>query len=145
MADAEKIREMTRGFAEVVMNERRIDKVDYYCAPEYVEHNPYPGTSPGREGLKESCDIFLKAFPDLRFTVEDIIVEGDKACVRSTLTGTHEGDLSGVPPTHRKVEVEAIDIIRVDDEGRALEHWGVSNELGMMQQLGLVPPEEMAA
>ncbi|MCL4744459.1 MAG: ester cyclase, partial [Burkholderiaceae bacterium] len=66
---------------------------------------------------------------------------GDKAVARARMTGTHEGPFMGMAATGKRIDVKLIDIIRFGDDGRALEHWGVSDQLVMMQQLGAIPEE----
>jgi predicted ester cyclase len=81
----------------------------------------------------------MAAFPDLRMVPEDVIASGDKVVARVRVTGTHNGAFMGMSPTGRRVEVQLIDIIRFGADGRAREHWGVSDQLAMMQQLGAIP------
>jgi len=80
----------------------------------------------------------VSAFPDLQYHPEDIIAEGDKVVTRYTFTGTHQGDFQGIPATGKKIKVEGIGILRIR-AGRILEFWAVSDSMGMMQQLGVVP------
>jgi predicted ester cyclase len=82
--------------------------------------------------------MFRRAFPDSYFNVEDMIAEGEKVVTRKTFHGTHEGELMGIPPTGRRVSMGLIDIVRIAD-GRVMEHWSVGDNLGMMQQLGIIP------
>jgi predicted ester cyclase len=82
--------------------------------------------------------MFRAAFPDLRCDVEDTLAEGDKVVIRSTMRGTHQGEFMGIPPTDKQFTASVIDIIRFDN-GQAVEHWGNSDDLGMMQQLGVIP------
>jgi predicted ester cyclase len=82
--------------------------------------------------------MFRQAFPDSYFTVEDMIAEGDKVATHKTFHGTHEGEFMGMPPTGRRVSMELIDIVRIS-EGRVVEHWSMGDNLGMMQQLGVIP------
>jgi predicted ester cyclase len=84
---------------------------------------------------------FFAAFPDLRMSAEDVLVDGDKAVARVRATGTHQGDFLGIPPTGRTIDVQLIDIIRFGDDGLAREHWGVFDTMAMMQQLGVVSDE----
>ena len=83
----------------------------------------------------------LGAFPDARVTVEDQVAEGDKVVSRWTATGTHTGDLMGIPPTERRIEISGITINRFSG-GKIAEDWYQSDDLGMMQQLGVIPSEE---
>ncbi len=82
--------------------------------------------------------MFRQAFPDSYFTVEDMIAEGDKVATRKTFHGTHQGEFMGIPPTGQQVSIGLIDIVRIVD-GRVVEHWAMGDNLGMMQQLGVIP------
>jgi predicted ester cyclase len=82
--------------------------------------------------------MYLTAFPDLHFTIEDIIAEGDTVVVRQTARGTHQGDLMGIPPTGKQVSGTGITITRVVN-GKAVEDWFNGDDLGLLQQLGVVP------
>jgi predicted ester cyclase len=75
----------------------------------------------------------------MRMDVEDVIASGDKAVARVLITGTHKGPFMGLPATGKTVVVNLIDITRFGDDGLAREHWGVSDQLALMQQLGLIP------
>ena len=92
----------------------------------------------GVEGFRELCREWLRAFPDLHFTVEDILVDGDRVATRHTWTGTHKGELQGIPPTNKRVMSWEIEIDRVE-KGRIAEVWTRYDTLGVMQQLGLSP------
>ena len=111
---------------------------DEVVSPQYVEHNPAPGQGSGPEGLKQMATMFLTAFPDMKVTVEDMIAEGDKVVGRVTARGTHKGEFMGVAPTNKVVTLQEIHICRFS-EGKMVEHWGLEDSLGMMQQLGLIP------
>jgi predicted ester cyclase len=78
------------------------------------------------------------AFPDLRMNVQDMLVEGDKVAVRVLMSGTHQGEFLGMSGTGRRFSATSIDIVRVVD-GKAAEHWGVTDTMAMMQQLGALP------
>jgi predicted ester cyclase len=78
------------------------------------------------------------AFPDLRFEIEDLIAEGDTVAGRLTMNGTHTGPLMGMPPTGRKVRQAHMHFVRFRD-GKAIEHWGVRDDMGMMRQMGVMP------
>jgi predicted ester cyclase len=83
--------------------------------------------------------MLIAAFPDLRMVPEDVIASGDKAVARVRVTGTHKGPFAGLSGTGKRVDVSLIDIVRFGDDGRAREHWGVVDQLAMMQQLGAIP------
>jgi len=82
--------------------------------------------------------MFRTAFPDVRFTVEDQIADGDLLANRFTVRGTHQGEFMGIPPTGKQATVSGIDMIRVRD-GKVVEHWVQMDQMGLMQQLGLMP------
>jgi predicted ester cyclase len=81
--------------------------------------------------------MFRNAFPDFRAVIHDLIAEDDKVVTRKTFDGTHEGELLGIPPTGKEVTIELIDILRVAD-GEITDHWNVVDQLGLMQQLGVI-------
>ena len=123
---------------EEVLNKGNMQAVDELIAPNFVEHNPFPGQAPGVEGLKQAMVALRQAFPDLHVTVDEMLSDGDKVVIRSTMKGTHKGTFMNIPATGKQMSVEGIDILRISN-GRAVEHWGVTDNLTMMQQLGLVP------
>ena len=114
------------GFAEVI-------------ADDFVDHEELPGLAPTKEGVVTFFRMYIAAFPDLRMDPEDMIASGDKVVARVKATGTHQGDFMGMPATGKHVEVQLIDIIRFGDDGLAREHWGVLDQMTMMQQLGMIP------
>jgi steroid delta-isomerase-like uncharacterized protein len=99
---------------------------------------PLPTDKTGPELAKEVFRTLLRAYPDLHITVEDLIEEGDKLVTRNTVTGTHQGEYMGVPPTGKSVTYSEIFIARFAD-GRIAESWGVVDALTQMQQLGAIP------
>jgi steroid delta-isomerase-like uncharacterized protein len=135
---------LNRRFVEEVINQGNTDAIDELIDPGVVDHAAPPGFPTGREGAKQFAAMMRSAFPDLHLTIEDMISEGDKVVMRSTWSGTHEGEFMGIPATGRRVTVSAIDISRVAD-GRMVEHWEQSDALGLMQQLGVVPPPEQTS
>jgi steroid delta-isomerase-like uncharacterized protein len=116
-----------------------IDGFATLLADTFVEHEEVPGLAPTKDGVTALFRMYTAAFPDLRMVPEDLIASGDKVVARVRVTGTHKGAFMGMSPTGRRVEVQLIDIIRFGDDGRAHEHWGVFDQLAMMQQLGAVP------
>ncbi|HEY0492444.1 MAG TPA: ester cyclase [Candidatus Dormibacteraeota bacterium] len=121
-----------------VLNQRRLDVLDEIAAEDYVEHDPFPGQGNGRADLKARAAGLHNAFNPLRFTVEDVIAEGDRVAVRWTNAGTDSGGFMGIPPTGKEFGIAGIDIHVVRD-GRLAEHWHVVDLLGQMQQVGLIP------
>jgi steroid delta-isomerase-like uncharacterized protein len=129
---------------EEMFNQGNVAAVDKYLAADYVEHQTMPGQAPGLEGFKQMLSMMHTAFPDFRITIDDLIAEGDKVVVRSTFRGTQKGEFMGIAPTGKAVATTGIDILVMKD-GKAVEHWGNEDDLGMMQQLGAIPPPPAAA
>jgi steroid delta-isomerase-like uncharacterized protein len=82
---------------------------------------------------------FWEAVPDARLTINDAFEADDQVAVRATITGTHEGELMGVPASHRPISVDVITILRFGDDGRIAERWNVADFLSMLQQIGAIP------
>lgn len=130
---------LTQRFMEAV-NSGRIDEVvDELVADDFVEHEEPPPGFPEAATDKESVRIFFKAMADtfegLRMDVEAVLAEGDEVVVRSRMRGKHTGEFAGIPATNRDVDIEVIDWVRIVD-GKAVEHWGVSDVASLMVQLG---------
>ena len=125
-------------FYEEVWNQGNLAAIDELLTPDFVDHGLPPGVPPNREGFKQFAAMYRQAFPDARLTVEDLIIEGDKAVARWSATGTHQGALMGIPATGRKINISGIDVGRFVG-GKWAEHWGNFDALGMMQQIGVVP------
>ncbi|MFJ9832243.1 ester cyclase [Streptomyces sp. NPDC101169] len=111
--------------------------VDEVVDPGLVFHAPLPTGVTGVQALKEVWTVLLRAFPDLRVEVEDVITEGDKVVCRNTVTGTHLGEYRGLAPTGRPVRYGEIFVFRLAG-GRIAEIWGVVDVLAQLRQLGAV-------
>ena len=117
-----------------------IDGFGDLIADDFVEHaEPLPGMEPTKDGVKQLFGVLRVAFPDLRMEPHDVLVSGDKAVARVSAVGTHRGEFMGMPASGRSVNVQLIDIIRFGDDGLAREHWGIFDQMAMMQQLGAIP------
>lgn len=131
---------LVRRFYEETHDRANFAALDDFIATNFVDHTPFlPGLAPGIEGVKQVFTMFLGAFSDIHVTVEDQIAEGDKVVSRGTARMTHTGDLMGIAPTGKQVELKFIEIFRVVG-GKLAEHWEIFDQLGMMQQLGAIPP-----
>jgi steroid delta-isomerase-like uncharacterized protein len=122
-----------------LINAGDIDGFGGQLADDFVEHEELPGLPPTKEGVVQYFRMMLAAFPDMRMDVEDVIASGDKAVARLRVTGTNKGDFMGTPATGKSASVKLIDITRFGDDGLAREHWGVVDNLSLMQQLGVIP------
>jgi predicted ester cyclase len=127
-------------------NARDFDRARGIFADDYVNHNPppFPGADAGRDGNLLAMRTLVEAFPDAQATTDHLLAEGDLVVVHDTVRGTHEGDLMGVSPTGKQVEVEFIHVFRIAG-GRIAERWGLIDAMGLMQQIGALPaPADMA-
>jgi steroid delta-isomerase-like uncharacterized protein len=122
-----------------LINAGDIDGFGELVADDFVEHEESPGLAPTKEGVLQFFRMYRTAFPDLRMDAEEVLVSGDKTVTRARATGTHEGELMGMPATGKRVDVQLIDIMRFNGAGLICEHWGLVDMLSMMQQLGAIP------
>ena len=129
---------MRRFYTEAV-TKGNVSVIDELTAPNFREHETIPGFEPNREGVKKWITAFRVAFPDIQVIVNDVITQGDKLVARATFHGTHKGMFMGIPATGKKFQMEVIDILRFEN-GKVVEHWGQSDNLGMLTQLGVVTP-----
>ena len=116
-----------------------LDAVEEIFAPDYVLHDPsLPEEGRGPEAARQLATAFRSAFPDLHTTFDEAVAEGDKVAYRWTASGTHEGELMGIPPTGNRMEITGTAIARISG-GRIEEGWQNFDALGMMRQLGVIP------
>lgn len=129
--------ELSRRILDEVWNKRNMNAIDELVDPNLAFHDPMaPQSASGIESYKMFVQANLTAFPDLRLTVESSIAEGEMVATRWTATGTHSGNLAGIPATGRKVTITGISFSRVVN-GKFVESWGSWDRLGMFQQLGM--------
>ncbi len=126
-----------RRFMDEAFTGQQFDRVADYIAADMVEHTP--GLSAGAAGVRRDIEMFASAFPDMHVTIEDLIAEGDKVAARYYWTGTHQGAFAEIAPTGKQVRVRGLDIWRMQD-GKCVEHWNIEDNLGLMQQLGVISP-----
>ena len=131
---------LIKRFYEDVIGNGNLALIDELTTDDIVDHEEgLPGQPSGREGVKFFVGAMREAFPDVRVkSIEPMMTDGNLEAARVILAGTHEGELMGVSATGKSVEFESIDIIRVED-GKVAEHWGVTDTLSLMQQLGAIP------
>lgn len=136
----EQSKAVVRRLHEEVFVKGDVNAVDEIVAEDFVLHEP-DGDHGREEHFKGMVPAFRAAFPDLQFTFEDMIAEGDTVATRFTMHGTHEGEFMGIPPTGKEVRVSGMVFERVED-GKVQEGWVQRDNLGMMQQLGVIPHPE---
>lgn len=129
---------------EEAFSQGNVVALDELMRPDFIEHEAGPGQGRGLEGVKTIVTMMHTAFPDLHATIEDMTAEGDKTWARVTFRGTNTGAFMGMPLTGKRVTFEAIDICRYAD-GKMVEHWGIIDRLGMMEQLGVIPTPGQAS
>jgi len=131
--------ELIQRFYDEMLGAGDISKLDELVTDNVVDHQEgMPGQPEGKEGVIFFVNAMRGAFSDLNATVDQSVESGDMASALVTVTAKHTGDFMGVPATDKSVEVEGIDIIRIED-GKCAEHWGVTDNMSLMQQIGAVP------
>ncbi len=141
MSTEENKAHVRRGFEAV--NQKNLAVFDELLDPDVVFHNGST-TMQGLEAYKQFLSMYITAFPDLHFTVEDMIAEGDRVVARCTTSGTHQGTLMGIPPTGKYMKMTLIFIDRIVN-GKGVEQWSNGDDLGLMQQLGVIPAPGQAS
>ncbi len=121
-----------------VWHSKNVAAVTDCVTADYVRHDPNVPEIRGIPAEQQLMTMFLTAFPDLHFTIEDLLAEGDTVVSRLTARGTHQGELFGIPPTNRHITISAVEIYRLAD-GKIAEQWAIMDTLGMLQQLGALP------
>ena len=135
---SEENKALFRRFVDDVVNNRNFGAIDDLMDTNYVEHNPLPGMDAGSAGMKQTLEMFTSAFPDLRSTIDELIAEDDKVVGVMTTTGTHQGEFMGTPASGKQIKVTEIHVVRIVN-GKAVEHWGLQEDLSLMQQIGAMP------
>lgn len=133
----ERNKELLRIAVEEVWNKGNFDNMKEMVSDDFVIHFPREKIQ-GLENIKSFYTELRKAFPDINFTIIDQVAEENKVVTHWTATGTHKGEFKGIPATGQKVKISAIDIDRISD-GKFVECWSNMDELGLMQQLGVIP------
>lgn len=140
---SEQNKRLVRHAIEEVWNKGNYDAVDQLVSSDFVIHGSQ-GDIHGPAGTKQSFRALRTAFPDLHFRIEDQFAEGDRVVTRWTATGSHLGAFQGVPATGKRVNMAGTDIDHLAN-GKIVECWTNVNDLGLLQQLGVVPSTEEAA
>lgn len=128
-------------FVEETINRKDLHAIDELVAKDFIEHVPFPGQGPGPDGLRDAIGTFLSAFPDMQWTTDEQVGEGEKVVSRFSWTGTHRGEFLGIPPTGKSVKVWGVvmDLVR---DGVLSESRIIMDTLGLLQQLGAIPAPE---
>jgi predicted ester cyclase len=144
MTPTDQNKALVRRFYEEI-DKGNLEILDELVAEDYLDHNPppFPTTATGRERVKQDFKTFLKATPGYH-VIEDQIAEGDKVVTRLTSYGRHEGDLPGAPRTGNEMKMTSITIHRIAN-GKLVEKWAEKDMIGMLTQIGLMPPKPARA
>jgi steroid delta-isomerase-like uncharacterized protein len=132
---------IVRRYFEQVFNEQRYDLVDEFLAESIELHGS--GLPPGLETVKQFFTAFATSFPNGQTIIEDVVAEGNRVVARITFKGMHLREMQGIPATGKMVNLPGITIFRMDN-GKIAEGWMVNDNLGMMQQLGVIPAPQAA-
>ncbi len=129
---------LLRRFYEEVLAGGNLALIDEFVLDDIQDHeDPMPGQPPGMEGVKFYTNAIRTAFPDLAVRLDPAFADGDLEASHVVLTGTHKGEFLGIPASGKRVEFSSVDIIRIED-GKVAEHWGSSDTMSLMQQIGAV-------
>ena len=132
-------KKLVRQLIEDVMNQGNISLVDEIISPDFLDHELEPEFPPTREGFKQGLQMMhVGGLSDFKFTIEDVIAEDDRIVIRMNWSGTQTGEFFGMPPSNKRFSVGVIDIFRIA-EGQIAEHWGQTDIMSMLQQLGAMP------
>lgn len=123
-----------RRFVEEVLNKGKLDIIPVFIAVDCVEHIPTIGQGAGCEGMKQAYAILLSAFPNLHYTIEDMVAEGDKVAWRWTMSGTHKGVYLGLQPTGRDIVVHGASFERVAGD-KIIERWAIMPDAEVLRQI----------
>ena len=130
---------VVRRLVEELVNKGDLAVTDEIFATDFVNRSPAIGITPDREGIKQYITMVRSAFPDYHNVIEDLIAEGDKVVARVICRGTHRAEFMGIAPTGKSVVFSAVSIFRFAG-GKLVERWNNTDDLGLLQQLGMFPP-----
>jgi steroid delta-isomerase-like uncharacterized protein len=130
---------LARRIWDEVFNDRNLALADELISPDGVNHEVGPGMpARGPDSLKAAVTWLTAAFPDLHMAIDEVLAEGDKVVLQTTMSGTHRGVFMGIPPTNRRFAHRHVHVVRIPD-GSVVEHWAVRDDMAMLQQLGVMP------
>ena len=140
---SEAAKAVIRRNTEEVQGAGNFELFDELFADDFLDHTPQPGRSPDKAGARELYKVLRDAFPDFHAVIHWQAADGDLVTTYKTYHGTHEGPFLGIAPTHRKIQFERVDVMRVQN-GKITDHWGGGNLLSLMRQIGgWTPPPEI--
>jgi predicted ester cyclase len=136
--DPHDMERFVRERVEVLFNRGELDRLEEFVTPDYVNHEAWEGEDPGFEGFRLRMRRLHDAVSDMHMEIHHVVAQGDLIVYRATLSGRHTGPLLGIPATNRRFAARQMHMLRMRG-ARACEHWAVRDDLGMLQQLGVLP------
>jgi steroid delta-isomerase-like uncharacterized protein len=136
MAEAASNKDLARRFYDAI-NKHDFSVIADLVADDFVEHEELPGVQPTKDGVRQYFEMTVAAFPDFQMVMEDVRAEGDMVVIRARMTGTHRGVFLGIPASGKQINVAFADFVRIVN-GKAVEHWGVTDTGSLLQQIGAV-------
>ncbi len=133
---SEENKALVRRTWEDLFNKGNLATADELISSGFTNHAA-PGSPPGPGSFKQLVMMYRSAFPDVQFSIDDLLADGDKVVIRNTFSGTHHGVFMGIPATGKRISQAQIHIVRVSN-GQIAEHWAVRDDLSLMRQLGVV-------
>jgi steroid delta-isomerase-like uncharacterized protein len=132
-------KDLVHGFIQDLFTKGDPGAVERYLDQAFLNHDlPFPGASRGRDGMQLAADMFRRACPDWHSDVHQLVAEDDVVVERFTASGTHRGELMGVPPTGETIVLTGIQVFRIEGD-KIVERWGQLDQMGLARRLGLVP------
>jgi predicted ester cyclase len=144
MTSQEEAKNLYRRMVEEVVNQGKFDVVEEIFDPSYVDHVAPPGAPAGLEGVKMIFGLFRTGFPDVKFTIDDMVADGDLVATRVHGEGTQTGPFLGNPPSGKHAVWRSVGFFRVAN-GKIVEHWGIPDLLGLLIQIGVIPEPQAQA
>jgi steroid delta-isomerase-like uncharacterized protein len=132
-------KQLVNTFIQALFTDGDLAAVDRYLDPGMINHDPpYPGAPAGPEGMRQAAAMFRQALPDWHSQVDQLIAEGDTVVERFTASGTHTGELMGVPGAGHTLVLTGIQIFRIHND-KIVERWSQLDQIGLLRQLGQIP------
>ena len=143
---AEELKAKARRIWEEIFQSGKVDRLADVIAEDSIDHGARPDEPQGLAGVQQTMIWLGRVFSDQRWEIHQVVGEGETVVVYCTLHGRHTGDLMGIPPTNREVTMDYVHILRFSD-GKAVDHWGLRDDMSLMRQLGVLPgrPAPVAA
>jgi steroid delta-isomerase-like uncharacterized protein len=139
VVEIQKNRELVRWYIENGLNKNDINNTLSVFADDCYDYSAPPGIPQGKEGVRMLFSMFFTGFPGIKVQVADVLAENDLITFRGIFRGKHTGNFMGLPATGKDIEVNVLEVIRIEN-GKFKEHWGGIDTFGLMQQLGVIPP-----